>query len=801
MKATLNWLRDFVDIEMDIEELADKLTMAGLEVEEIIRLGEGLDDIVVGNIVDVKTHPEDKKLSIARVDIGKETVEVISSAPDVRIGLKTALALPGVVLPGGVKVEKRVFKGIESTGILLAEDEMGLTQDHTGLIELPEDSLPGRPITEVIDVKDYLLDLDITPNRADCLSILGLARDISVITKVPLKKQEIRLSEDGPDINKLTSIEVIDKDLCPRYVARVIEGVKIGKSPLWMRMRLDQMGIRDINTIVDITNYVLLEYGQPLHAFDYHLLSENRIIVKRASSGEKFFTLDAVERELNNDTLMICDGEKSVAVAGVMGGANSEIQEDTETVLLESAYFYPPSIHRTSKNLGIISEAAFRFERGIDPEGLLRAADRASGLMADLTGGVVAKGYIDAIGEIPKMPEIKLRTSYTKKIIGFDVESTEIRKYLQGLDIEIVSEKNDTITARPPSYRRDLTREIDLVEEVARLKGYDKIPETLPDVKMGYKAQSPMGSFIQDVSDIILSEGFDEIITYSFIGSNSFDMMKLAEDDTIRDAIPLKNPLSEEMDVMRTTLVPGIIRTATTNINHLNFDLRLFEIARVYIPVDGEKLPDERYHLSALMSGKRVPKQWGEESVEVDFNDIKGVWETIVDKIGKLGLKYDNNDHATYLDRVKSCVIQADGEMVGVMGRVDEGVAENFELQKDVYLLEVDLTRLSGIETRETTFVPIPRYPPVLRDVAVLVDMDVKSADVIDTIERAADENVKDVNIFDLYAGEQINEGEKSLALTIKYQSDERTLTDEEVNETHGKVLEVLKERLNARIR
>ncbi len=801
MKATLNWLRDFVDIEMDVYKLSNLLTMSGLEVEDVIKLGEGLEKVVVGEILEVNQHPEDEKLFVATVYDGTDKLKIVSAAPNTNVGLKTALAHPGLILPNGMKVDKRKFKGVESIGVLLAEDEMGLTHDHTGLIELPKDAKHGRPITEILDISDYLLDIGISPNRADCLSILGLARDISAITDVPLRHPKVKIIEKGPDISGLTSVEVIDADLCPRYSVRVIQDIKIRQSPLWMRMRLCSLDVRDINNIVDITNYVMLEYGQPLHAFDYNLLCENRIVVRRANVGEKFFTLDAIERELDPEVLMICDGEKSIAIGGVMGGANSEIQDDTETVLLESAHFHPPSIYKTARGLGLPTEASFRFERGVDPEGTIAAADRAAGLMAELADGIIAKGVIDVKGNIPKRPVIKIRTERTKKIIGFDVTTKEIEKCLKRLLIEVVDKKSDSISAKPPSYRLDLEREIDLIEEVARLVGYDKIPETLPEIDMDYSDPSTAETVMKRVSQIMISEGFNEIITYSFIGSDAFDLMRLDRSDPKRRSIRLRNPMSEDMAIMRTTLLPGIIKAAVSNMNHLNFDLSIFEVSRVFIPKNGEKLPDETYHLSALSSGRRNPRQWGSDSEEVDFFDIKGVWETIIEKLGILGVDYGRNISVPYLDPSESCEIRSGDEIVGVMGKIDDDVMRNFDLSRDAYVMEVNLTRLADLETHEVAFVPIPRYPPIMRDIALLVEKDVKSKEIVNTIEGTVGEIIKDINIFDIYIGKQVEEGKKSIALTVKYQSGDRTLTDEEVNDIHKKVIDVLEERLDARIR
>ncbi|MBN2225659.1 MAG: phenylalanine--tRNA ligase subunit beta [Deltaproteobacteria bacterium] len=800
MKATIQWLSDFVDIDLEVHKLADLMTMSGFEVEAVEKLGEGLEKILVGEIIEVTPHPTMEGLTVSKVDAGQSSVTIVSSAPNIRVGLRAPLALPGVRLPGGIEVSKRVFEGVESTGVLLAEDEIALTADHTGVMELPGTARAGRPITEAMDLVDWLLDIGVTPNRGDCLSILGLAREISALTNVPLKKREIKIIEEGPDINTLASVQVIDKDLCPRYTARVVQDLKIGKSPFWMRLRLKRLDLRDISNVVDITNYVMLEYGQPMHAFDYHLLSGNKIVVKRAAKGQTFYTLDAVERTLDEDILMICDGEKPVAIGGVMGGANSEIQDDTTDVLVEAAYFHPPSIRRTAKKLGLPSEAAFRMERGVDPVGLVDAANRTAELMHDLAGGVVARGMIDILGEIPRSRPLTIRTSRTKKIMGFDVTAQEISQFLRRLQIEVQDGTGDSVTVLPPPYRMDLEREIDLIEEVARLKGFDKIPETLPEIGMEYADKSPIRALSERVSDVMLSAGFNEVITYSFVASDSFEKLGIAETDPQRNVILLKNPMNEDMAVMRTSLVPSIIKTCVTNINYLNYDVRIFEIARVFRPRE-KGLPEEKEHLCALISGKRYPKQWGAPPADVDFFDIKGIWETIVDKMGLLEIEYTDNGEYPYLDGEQSCAIVSGSTPIGCIGKVDQGIMKNFDLGRDAYILEVNLSRLLDCATREIAFRALSRFPSVLRDISMVVGGNVKSREIVETISVAGDTIIKDVTVFDMYQGKQIQENKKSLALTVRYQSEDRTLTDDEVNMVHGRVIDALKKRLDIQIR
>ena len=797
MKTTLQWLREFVDIDMDVGPFADLLTMSGLEVEGVVRLGEGLDNIIVGEIVETGQHPKLSTLSVAKVHTGSQNVEIVSSAPNVTVGLKTALALPGTRLPGGMTVEKRKFKGVESVGVLLAEDELGITQDHSGLIELPDSAQPGQAIDSVLDVSDYLFDIAITPNRADCLSIIGIARDISAILDTPLHIPKITLPETGDDITSLTSVVVIDKDLCPRYAARVIQNISIKKSPLWMRMRLSALGVRDISNIVDISNYVMLEYGQPLHAFDYHLLEENRIVVKRAKQGDTFYTLDAIERTLTDDILMICDGNRYVAIGGIMGGANSEIQDDTDTVLLESAFFHPPSIHRSARYLGLMTEAAYRFERGVDPGGQVTAVDRATQLMVELAEGKAAKGVIDETGPVPVRPTIHLRPERVRKIIGVDVTTEEVADFMTRLSMDVKKKKDGTFDVTPPSYRLDLDREIDLIEEVARIKGYDKIPETLPEIAMGHEDRTEHEKLQGRVFDVMISEGFSEIITYSFIERDTFERLGIKNGSSVE----LKNPMSEDMAVMRTTMIPGMVKAAVGNMNHLNTDLKLFEIARVYIPRKKEKLPDEPYMLSALISGDRFPRQWGREVEPMDFFDLKGTWETLIEKIGILDVSYDDASSISYLDSVESCVIKIGGNTVGVMGKLAEGVAERYDLNRTVYVLEVNLTALELVEKELISYTHIPRYPPVLRDIALVVAENVRSRDIVETVRGATGDIGRDITVFDVYTGKQIEAGKKSLALSVTYQSDERTLTDEEVNDVHGKVIDMLEKTLSVQIR
>ena len=546
MKVSLNWLKDYVEIRMEIKELINLLTMAGLEVGQAISTGEGFDKIVVAEISSIRKHPNADRLSLVEVKSGKEKFSIVCGATNIREGQKVPFALIGARLPDGVEIKRSKIRGEASEGMLCSEIELGLGRDATGIMILPAELSSGVNFGEALGLKDTILDISITPNRPDCLCIIGVAREIAALTHQRVKYPTLLPSDKREEIHQKTSVTLLDPDLCPRYVARMIEGVKIGPSPNWMKNRLEKVGVRSINNVVDVTNFVMMEYGQPLHAFDFELLEEGRIVVRRAQEGEGFVTLDGVKRILDGEMLMICDGVKPVAIAGVMGGLNSEIKEDTKIVLLESAYFNPMGNRRTSKELGLETEAAYRFGRGIDYGGCVAAANRAAQLIQESAGGRVIEGVVDAYPSPIRPRLIRLRVRKIHQILGTEISTKQARIYLEDLELNVRDEDKDILIVTPPSFRGDLEREIDLIEEIVRMDGYEKIPLTLPKGPPSPEERSREFFLERKAIEILLQHGYYEVVTYSFTSPISWDFIGLYPEDPRRKCLQILNPLTED---------------------------------------------------------------------------------------------------------------------------------------------------------------------------------------------------------------------------------------------------------------
>ncbi|RLB85223.1 MAG: phenylalanine--tRNA ligase subunit beta, partial [Deltaproteobacteria bacterium] len=624
MKTNLHWLREFVDIPGDVQELAEMLTMAGLEVEGLEPLNLHFENIVVGLIKEVRPHPDADRLFVCDVDAGGRSVQVVCGAPNTEQGIKAPLALPGAVLADGTRVREGKIRGVLSAGILLAEDELGLTDDHTGIMVLDEDWEPGAELSSFLPENDWVIEVSITPNRPDCASVIGIAREIAAVTGNELRMPAIELNEEGPPVESLAEIALLDPKGCPRYVARVVQDVSLGPSPFWMRYRLHLAGIRSISNVVDVTNYVLLELGQPLHAFDYDRLRGHRIEVRKARAGERFTTLDGQTRELSNEVLLICDGERPVALAGIMGGLNSEIFEGTRHVLLESAFFDPTTIRRGAKYLGLSTEASYRFERGADIGGLVRAADRAAYLIQQVAGGKIAKGVLDQYPEKRQQPVIELRLSQVNKVLGTSLASSEVFRCLDSLNMKVEPVDEDTFRVVPPTYRVDVSREIDLIEEAARISGYQNIPVRAPLVRASEEKRYWELDLSERVRWIMTSIGYSEIITYSFISPNTIEHLGAKSGEPLVNFVRLLNPLTVEQSVMRTSLLPGLLLTAKQNLYYGEKEIKLFEWGKVFFSRGADELPDERYHAAALLAGPMTSKKWHTEERLADFYDIKG---------------------------------------------------------------------------------------------------------------------------------------------------------------------------------
>jgi phenylalanyl-tRNA synthetase beta chain len=800
MIVTYNWLKEFVDFEFSAQELCDRLTMAGLEVEALVEIGGGLDSVIVAKLDAVEQHPDADRLTVCQVNNGTEVVQVVCGATNHKTGDLIALAQPGSVLPGDFKIKKSKIRGQASAGMLCSEKELGLAAESEGIMILPADLPLGQPVFDALKLKDYQIEIGLTPNRPDCLSVIGVAREVAAMAGRPLHLPQFKVSEGGAQISDKTSITIENSDGCPRYAARMIDGIKIGPSPDWLVLRLEAVGMRSINNIVDVTNYVMMELGHPLHAFDYENLAQGRIVVKSANSGDKFTTLDEQEHELTADDLMICDGSKPVAMAGVMGGLNSEVLDSTTTVLLEAAYFKPTSIRRTSKRFGLHTEASHRFERGADIDIIPAVLDRAASLMAELSGGHVLAGVIDNYPETLRTPILTLSVEKTCKMLSIQVSAEEISAMLNGIGLETIVVDEQSLRTIVPSFRPDIEREVDLIEEVARLYGYDRIPVTMPTGAVEAKLPSKKQRVRTLLRHMMVAAGFSEAINYSFIAREALKKIALADDDPRMTVVDILNPLSEDQAVMRTTHVPSLLDAVARNINYRILDLRLFELRPVFFVADDGKIV-EKQTLTAMMSGRRAPESWCEIADQIDFFDMKAAVEDLFAALGIEDVNYSTVPTQPYLHPGKSCQLLSHKASLGFLGELHPQVLGNFDVAQPVFMVELDLETLLEVCHLDTQFRQLSKFPDVSRDSALLLDESVAAADIISIVKRSKSKLIEDVTLFDLYTGSGIPEGKKSLALRIRYRDQEKTLTEDEVAKAHRKVINTICQQLGAEIR
>lgn len=790
MIVSLRWLRDYIDIEMSPEELADSLTMAGLEVDSINEITPGFSNVVVAQILSIKPHPGSEKLSLCQVTTGDKTVPIVCGAKNMRANDKVALAKVGATIPGGYTIKSSRLRGEPSEGMLCSEEELGIGEDATGIMILPEDLPLGTDLASALNLKDIALDIGITPNRSDCLSIIGVAREIAALTGQKVRYPEITLSEGKENIHDITSVEIVDPDLCPRYTARMIKNVTIKPSPSWMRLRLEAVGLRAINNVVDITNFVMMELGQPLHAFDFRYLEEGRIVVRGSQEGEEFISLDEKSRILRADTLMICDGVKPVAIAGIMGGLNSEVVDDTETVLLESAYFDPSNIRRSSRSLGMGTDAAFRFERGIDPEGVVRALDRAAQLIADLSGGTICQNYIDEYPKkVPTVENIPLRVNKVNEILGTDIAGDEMKTILERLEMDVTGVEGGNYKVTPPSFRVDIVREIDLTEEIARLYGYDRVPLSLPSITAESEMKNKKEILTHRIRVILNGYGYSEVINYSFSSPESVNILGYKEADRSRRFVRIRNPLTEDMSVMRTGLVYGLLDVMKKNVNVGNFDLKIFEIGKIFIASKDGDLPVEEERVSALLTGSRYDDLWHFKDVRADFYDLKGCVENLFDELGIRDVQYKSNIELGFFHPGRSCTIVAGENEIGFLGEIHPDVMKKIDINPRAIVFELDLHILLKLSSEKKAYMDIPKVPPVSRDVAFIVDTTIESEKIISIALEQNEELLENIGIFDVYVGKGIPEGSKSIAVRFTYRSSSRTLTDSEVSEVHNRII------------
>jgi phenylalanyl-tRNA synthetase beta chain len=799
MKVSLKWLKEYVDITLPPAEVADRLTMVGLEVKGMQVIGGSWDNIVVGQILAVNRHPNADRLSLPTVNLGTEQATVVCGAPNLKVSDKIAFARVGAQLIDGhtgeiVRLKSAKIRGVVSSGMVCSEKELGISDKHEGIMVLPADAPVGMPLADYLG--DVIFNLEVTPNRPDCLSVIGIAREVAALTGQKIRLAEVSYREVEAPVAQQVAVEIVAPDLCPRYCATLIKGVKIAESPSWMQQRLLASGMRPINNIVDITNYVMLEYGQPLHAFDYERIRGKKIIVRRAKSGERVFTLDGAERELSPDMLVIADAEWAVAVAGVMGGANSEVADSTTSILLEAANFNPASIHYTGRTLKLPSEACMRFERGIRPELTVPALRRATQLIAQLAGGEVAKGMVDVYPGRREPEAISLTTAEVKRVLGVEFSREQIAQTLSALGFECQAHSATEVLVTPPWWRSDAHLPVDLVEEVARITGYDKIPTTLLSQSIPRQNPSPILKLEREVRQCLTGYGFQEAISPSLVGLEMLRKLSPESHEVKPAPLRLSNPMSAEQEYLRPSLRANLLAILAANRRFEEGGIRLYELGKVYAPRPKD-LPEERSVLCGVISGPKIEKWWrgGEEAA--DFFDTKGVVEGLLGQSGVTAIFEPGSDESLHSSQQAAVVVS--GRKLGVVGEVHPKVRENFEIAEPAYLFEIDLAALVPFVTVQRTFKQIPRFPAVVRDIALVVGAEVTHRRVLDIIRTFS--LVERVALFDVYSGEQVPLGKKSLAYRITFQSPNQTLTDEEVNKVLQQILDKLSREVSATLR
>ena len=802
MLVSLKWLKDYVDIELTAEELAHELTMAGLEVDEIKTIRPPFSGVVVAEILSVKPHPSADRLSLCNVSDGTQNYPVVCGANNIAPGDIVPLAKVGAVIPGGYTIKSSVLRGEKSDGMLCSEAELEVGDDASGIMHLPLALPLGVPLETALNIEDTVFNVGVTPNRSDCLSMIGIAREVAAITGKKFKQPSVKVKELSEDINPLTSVKIIDADACPRYTARMIKNVQIGVSPVWMKTRLEAAGLRVINNIVDVTNFVMLEMGQPLHAFDFRFLEEGRIVVRKSKENEEFISLDGKSRTLPADTLLICDGVKPVAIGGIMGGMNSEVKEDTQIIFLESAYFNPTSIRRSARKLAMPTDAAFRFERGIDPEGVLKALNRAAQLIADLSGGSICKNYIDEYPEkISTAQDIPLRLDRIRQVIGMEIGAKDVVRILRSLGMVLKQKGKGRYLVTPPTCRVDILREIDLIEEVIRLYSYDRVPVTLPAVAVTEIAVIPRLDMEERIRQLLIGSGYTEIVNYSFGIPVAADLLCLPENDERRRLVRIKNPLGEDLSVMRTTMIYGLLETAKKNANNGSFDLSIFEIGRIFLKRKAGELPEEKNMLAGLLTGKMTDDLWGSRKT-VDFYTLKGCLENIFFDLKLNNCRYNSTAVEPFLHPGKSCGIYLDDRQIGFLGEVHPDVLEKIDLKNNVYVFEINLDIIvSAYLDRNITYQEISKFPAVMRDAAFVIPDTMEAGQMLNIVLGQKEDLLENVSIFDVYVGKEILEGMKSLGLRFSYRAPDRTLTDLETNTVHDRIVRKTVNLTGAKIR
>ncbi len=809
MRVSLRWLREFVDVDLDVDRLVDRLDMTGTKVEAVHSVGSSLQGVVVGRVLSREQHPNADRLSYCTVDVGcPEPLRIVCGAHNFAAGDKVPVALVGATLPGGITIKRTKLRGLESEGMMCSAAELGVGSDASGLLILPEDAPVGMPFTEYAQLSDTVLELEVTPNRPDCLSMVGVAREVGAVLRVPVREPGVTVEERGEPAWRDVDVRIEDEDLCARYTARVIRGVTVGPSPEWLQRRIVAAGGRPINNVVDVTNYVLYELGQPLHAFDLATIGREegvaRIVVRRARPGERLRTLDGQDRDLDTDTLVIADPSGPVALAGVMGGELTEVSAATVDVLLESASFDRVSISRTSRRLGLISEAALRFERGVDPALADRAADRAADLIARIAGGTVAPGIVDVYPRPVQPREIALRVDRMNAFLGTDIPASEVTAILSSLGIDVRSAGAELV-CEVPTFRPDLIREVDLYEEVVRLWGMERVPSTLPGgrgrvggLTFEQRARARIGAALR-------AAGLCEHIGLSFADPADLERLswRLGPDE---QPVELVNPMSEEQSILRVTTLAGLLRAVSYNQRHGVPDVHLYEVGAVFRTAAGRKQPKERAVAAGVLAGSWERPGWNDPQPPLDFFDGKGVLEVLFDELHIDAWRLRPARHA-WLHPGRAADVLIDEEVVGWLGEVAPYVSDAYEVAGTVTAFELEATALVRAAQREVRYIPIPRMPAVKLDLALVVPKTVTAAEVERAIVRFGGRLLDSVRLFDVYEDEpgaahrRLPEGTRSLAFSLQYRAEDRTLTDEEVRRAHERLVDRVCAEIGAEVR
>ena len=780
MKVSLNWLKQYVDVKLPAAEVANRLTLGGIEVKSTNVIGANWEGIIVGQILEVQQHPNADRLHLVTLDLATRTETVVCGAPNVAVGAKIAYAPIGTKMIDGHTGKTEVLKpakirGVASNGMCCSEKELGISENHEGIIILSPETTVGTPLMDVLG--DAIFNLEVTPNRPDCLGMTGIAREIAATTGSAFHLPDATYAEADVPITGRVSVEIQDSDLCPRYSASLITGIKIGPSPEWMQKRLISYGMHPINNIVDITNFVMLEYGQPLHVFDYEKIQGKGIIVRRAKSGEKITSLDGVERNLNREMLVISDKERAVAVAGIMGGANSEVSESSTSILLESASFKPTSVHYTGRTLGMPSEACVRFERGISPEMTAPALKRATQLMVEYGGGQAAQGIIDVYPGKTERKPIRLTTADFKRTMGLEYSLEQIETSLTALGFTCQADKAGSwVIVRAPYWRSDINIPVDVIEEVARIVGYEQIPTTLLPQAIPMQKPAPITALKRRVRNLMTGYGFQELVSFSL---TSMDVLvKLSPESKKPEPLPvhIANPASIEQEYLRPNLRAGLLAALTLNKAFIDEGLKLFELGKVYLNRN-ENLPEEPDMLCGVICGPRSERWWQGAGEPADFFDAKGVAEGLLQQLG-ITAKFEKSTDGN-LHPANQAAVTVDGKQIGVLGELHPAVKEHFELTQPVFLFEINIPALLPL-MKDKVYRPIPKFPATVRDIALVVDSGVTHQQILETMKGFS--LVTDVALFDVYSGGQIPAGKKSMAYRLTFQSADKTLTDQQVN-------------------